>query len=88
MLTLRQAVDKVLRRVSLAGGPGTQLYAEDLIKEIIQHKFDVLFDDTWWPQFFNPGESAIAKNGDISGIFQCFSCWQQASSPQRKNGLP
>jgi hypothetical protein len=56
-ITLRQAIDKTLRRVQLATGPDTQLYAEEPIKEIIQHKFDVLFDDTWWPQFFNPGET-------------------------------
>lgn len=55
-LTLRQAIDKTLRRVQLATGPDVQVYAEEPIKEIIQHKFDVLFDDVWWPQFFNPGE--------------------------------
>jgi hypothetical protein len=55
-LTLRQAIDKTLSRVRLAPGPSVQTYAEEHLKEIIQHKFDVLFDDMWWPQFLNPGE--------------------------------
>lgn len=55
-ITLRQAIDKTLRRVMLSAGPDVQIYAEEHIQDIIQHKFDILFDDTWWPQFFNPGE--------------------------------
>jgi hypothetical protein len=55
-ITLRQAIDKTLRRVRLAAGPSVQTYAEEQIKDIIQHKFDVLFDALWWPQFYNPGE--------------------------------
>lgn len=56
MLTLREAIDGTLRRVSLATGVDTQVYAEDGIKQAIQHKFDILFDAAWWPQFYNPGE--------------------------------
>ena len=35
----------------MVSGTGIQLYAEDRIAEMIQHKFDILFDDAWWPQF-------------------------------------
>ncbi len=35
----------------MAAGTGVQVYAEDRIAEMIQHKFDVLFDEEFWPQF-------------------------------------
>jgi len=35
----------------MAAGTGVQIYAEDRIAEMIQHKFDVLFDEEFWPQF-------------------------------------
>ena len=37
--------------MSLVAGTGTQIYAEDTLAEMIQHKFDVLFDEAFWPQF-------------------------------------
>jgi len=37
----------------MVSGTGTQIYAEDVIGEMIQHKFDVLFDEAFWPQFLN-----------------------------------
>ena len=35
----------------MVSGTGIQTYAEDTIAEMIQHKFDVLFDEVFWPQF-------------------------------------
>lgn len=35
----------------MVSGTGVQIYAEDRIAEMIQHKFDVLFDEAFWPQF-------------------------------------
>ena len=35
----------------MVSGTGVQTYAEDTIAEMIQHKFDVLFDEVFWPQF-------------------------------------
>lgn len=35
----------------MVSGQGTQIYAEDRIGEMIQHKFDVLFSEEFWPQF-------------------------------------
>ena len=51
MATLTQLVDRVADRLSMVGGIGVQTYAEDRIGEMIQHKFDVLFDKAFWPQF-------------------------------------
>lgn len=35
----------------MVSGTGVQIYAEDRIAEMIQHKFDVLFEERFWPQF-------------------------------------
>lgn len=35
----------------MVAGTGVQTYAEDRIAEMIQHKFDVLFEEVFWPQF-------------------------------------
>lgn len=56
-MTLDEAIQNVLHRLSLAAGIDTQLYAEDRIQLALQHKFDVLFDHLWWPQFFTQGAS-------------------------------
>ena len=49
--TLDQLVQKVVRRLSLVDGTGVQLYAEDLIADQIQHKFNIAFEEAYWPQF-------------------------------------
>lgn len=51
MTTLRQMVDKVLTRLRMETSTATQIYSEDAIQMGIQHKFDVLFDQFWMPQF-------------------------------------
>lgn len=49
--TLTELVTRTVDRLSMAPGTGVQTYAEDRIAEMIQHKFDVLFDEAFWPQF-------------------------------------
>ena len=51
MSTLTELVTRTADRLSMVAGTGVQVYAEDRIAEMIQHKFDVLFDEAFWPQF-------------------------------------
>jgi predicted nuclease of predicted toxin-antitoxin system len=51
MATLAQLIARTADRLSMVAGTGVQVYAEDRITEMIQHKFDVLFDEVFWPQF-------------------------------------
>ena len=53
MSTLSQLIVRVADRLSMVAGTGVQTYAEDRIAEMIQHKFDVLFDEAFWPQFLS-----------------------------------
>ncbi len=55
--TLSQLTNRTLARLSQVEGTGTQIYAEDTIAEMIQHKFDVLFEEFWWDQFLTVGQS-------------------------------
>lgn len=49
--TLTELINRTSRRVSMTSGTGIQIYGEDAIAEMIQHKFDVLFSERFWPQF-------------------------------------
>jgi hypothetical protein len=65
-LTLRQAIDRSLRRMALASGADVQTYSEEHLKDIIQQVFNTLFDsnEIWWPQFYTAGEQmTLGANG-------------------------
>ena len=51
MTTLAELITRTTARLSMVAGTGVQTYAEDRIGEMIQHKFDVLFEENFWPQF-------------------------------------
>jgi hypothetical protein len=51
MATLSTLIDRIADRLSMVAGTGVQTYAEDRIAEMVQHKFDVLFEEVFWPQF-------------------------------------
>jgi hypothetical protein len=51
MPTLDELIERTITRMSMVSGRGTQLYAEDKVAEMIQHKFDVLFDENFWPDY-------------------------------------
>ena len=51
MTTFQTLINRTALRLSQVHGSGVQVYAEDRIGEMIQHKFDVLFDEAFWDQF-------------------------------------
>lgn len=51
MATFTSLINQTIRRLAMVGGTGTQLYSEDLIGDMVQHTFDLVFDETDWPQF-------------------------------------
>lgn len=46
-------IQRTIRRIGQVSGTSVQVYAEELIGEMIQHKFDVLFEEQWWSQFMH-----------------------------------
>lgn len=57
MATFAKLIERTATRLSQVAGASVQLYSEDRIAEMIQHKFDVLFDEAWWGQFVTFGET-------------------------------
>lgn len=51
MATFESLITRVQQRLSMVAGTAVQVYAEDRIAEMLQHKFDILFDDYWWPEY-------------------------------------
>lgn len=52
MTTFTELISRTTTRLSMVSGRGVQIYAEDKIAEMLQHKFDILFDEEFWPQFY------------------------------------
>lgn len=48
MATFGNLIQRTLTRVRLQGGLDVQTYAQPLIAEMLQHKFDVMFDRRFW----------------------------------------
>lgn len=94
MITLRDAIDRTLERVALAQGVDVQTYAEEQIKSIIQHKFDILFDSVWWPQFYNPGQTFTLDGAsgvvtaDLSDLIKRFQDVRFVWYKDERNPLP
>lgn len=51
MATFESLINRTIRRLAMVGGTGTQLYSEDLIADMLQHTFDVVFEEVDWPQY-------------------------------------
>lgn len=65
--TMEDLIGQVLRRLSMYGGIDTQTYAQDRILDIIQEKFDMLFDRLWWPAYTVEGE-AMTLDGTLGVV--------------------
>lgn len=46
-----ELIQLTIRRIGQVTGTSVQVYAEDVIGDMIQHKFDVMFEEVWWNQF-------------------------------------
>jgi len=49
--TLVDLVQRTVTRLSMVPGVAVQVYAEDRIAEMIQHKFETIRDMLWWDDF-------------------------------------
>lgn len=100
MVTARDIVQSALTRLRLFGGIDVQTYAQPVIFEMLQHKFDVIFDKANWPHYTTYTEcvldpatgspitdmSAIKRYHDIRKIW--LPQYSTALSPLRENVNP
>ena len=72
MITFGDLTEKVLQRLSLVEGLDAQIYAEPRIQLAIQHKFDTLFREYWWPQYMTEQEQYVldGTSGVITGSLE------------------
>ena len=49
--TLTDLVQRTVTRLSMVSGVAVQVYAEDRIAEMIQHKFETVRDMLWWDEY-------------------------------------
>lgn len=91
-LTLRQAIDRTLIRLQIAAGLDVQVYAEEPLKEIINHKIDALFNLAFWPQFTTFGDTISIISGspsaDISPKIKRFEDIRHLYLPNDPDPLP
>jgi len=94
MATLAELIERTAVRLSQVAGTSVQLYSEDRIAEMIQHKFDVLFDETWWSQFMTFGAtytldgSTGVVTSDLSSLIRRFEDIRAIYPDQSNIGLP
>lgn len=83
-MTFNDLIQKVIIRLSQVPGTAVQLYSEDKIAAILQEKFDIFYDELWWPQFMeffsrtldgstgtvSVNIDTITSYGDIRAIFR------------------
>jgi len=50
----------------MAGGTAVQVYAEDILAEMVQARFDEMFESTWWEQNMITKTDALGANGEVS----------------------
>lgn len=61
--TLAEVVNATILRVGQVTGIGAQVYSEDIIAEMVIHKFDVLFDKFDFPEYCKWYEGTLQSDG-------------------------
>lgn len=64
--TFNNIAQRTIKALSQVYGTSVQKYTEPRIKEMIQHRFENLFDEYWWPQFL--GSNAYALDGTLGVV--------------------
>lgn len=64
--TLDQLIQKCVLRLAQVGGTGVQVYAEDILAEMIQERFDELFDRFWWDDYMTYYVATLAADGTVN----------------------
>lgn len=67
MATLSQLVQRCVTRLGMSGGTAVQVYAEDIIAEMVQARFDEMFESMWWEDYMDTKTAPLAASG-VTGI--------------------
>lgn len=75
--TLQQISQRVVKLLGQVYGTNVQTYSEPRIKEMIQARFELLFDEYWWPQFWFTSQYTLdgttgKVTADLSSVLKRF----------------
>lgn len=63
MATLSKLVQRCVTRLGMSGGTGVQVYAEDILAEMVQARFDEMFESMWWEDYMDQQTVALVAGG-------------------------
>jgi len=49
----------------MSGGTGVQVYAEDILAEMVQARFDEMFESTWWEDYMDTRAEPLVAGGEV-----------------------
>ncbi len=92
-LTLTQLTQRVITRLRMVAGAGTQLYAEDVIAQIIEETYEMVRLERWWDHMMNWQTHRLDGTtgqivGNIVGARQRFSDIRSILSNHGSQELP
>ena len=88
MTTFGDITTKVLQRLSLVEGLDAQIYVEPRIQLAVQHKFDTLFREYWWPEYttYQDEYQLDGNTGHITGdLVDKLNDWRDLHSVMSEN---
>lgn len=63
MATFSQIVQRCVTRLGMVGGTSVQVYAEDILGEMVQARFDEMFQSTWWDDYMVTETDVLIAGG-------------------------
>jgi len=63
MATFSKLVQRCVTRLGMAGGTGVQVYAEDILAEMVQARFDEMFESMWWDEYMDTQTVPLVAGG-------------------------
>jgi hypothetical protein len=93
MATLGQLITRTLTRLRSQGGLDIQVYTQPVLAEMIQHKFDVLFDRRFWNRFIKRGSWTLdgatgVVTADLSSEIKRFEDIRYVWPQSYRNHIP
>jgi len=65
MSTFSQIIQRCVTRLGMVGGTGVQVYAEDILAEMVQARFDDMFESLWWEDYMATVITTLNADGTI-----------------------
>lgn len=65
MATISELVQRCVTRLGMVGGTSVQVYAEDIISEMLRGRFFEMFESTWWLEYMRYQTGTLVDGGYV-----------------------